>query len=247
MIKVMDLVKRREAVEVLKGITLTVEKGDVAVVIGPSGSGKTTFLRCLNGLERLDGGSIVLNGAALHAGISPRDEQAALKEIRAHVGMVFQQFNLFPHMTVLQNIMEAPVQVAGRPKGEVKDKAEALLARVGLLRKAVEMPGRLSGGEQQRVAIARALAMDPEVLLFDEPTSALDPKMTEEVMSVMADLAAAGQTMVVVTHAMSFARRVANKVHVFHDGRLLESGPPEQVFEHAREAITRDFLEKAWL
>lgn len=245
MIKVMNLVKWRAAVEVLKGVTLEVEKGDVAVVIGPSGSGKTTFLRCLNGLERLDGGVVQMNGTTLRAGVSPREEARALKEIRSHVGMVFQQFNLFPHMTVLQNVMEAPIRVAGRPKEEAKSMAESLLARVGLSQKTGEMPGRLSGGEQQRVAIARALAMEPEVLLFDEPTSALDPKMTEEVLSVMGDLASAGQTMVVVTHAMGFARRAANKVHVFHDGKVLESGPPEQIFDHPREAVTRDFLQKA--
>jgi ABC-type polar amino acid transport system ATPase subunit len=159
--------------------------------------------------------------------------------------MVFQQFHLFPHLTVLQNLMEAPVHVARRPREEALARAEALLARVGLAAKADQKPGRLSGGEQQRVAIARALAMEPQVVLFDEPTSALDPRMTDEVLSVMADLAAGGQTMVVVTHAMAFARRAANKVHVFHEGRVLESGPPEQVLEAPREQVTREFLRLA--
>ncbi|HVR73009.1 MAG TPA: amino acid ABC transporter ATP-binding protein [Planctomycetota bacterium] len=243
MIRVTDLVKRHGGQEVLRGVSLEVEKGDVAVVIGPSGGGKSTFLRCLNGLERLDGGVIEVDGVTLRTGLTPVDEARALREIRARVGMVFQQFHLFPHRTVLENVMEAPIHVARRPAAEVREKALALLERVGLSAKVGEKPGRLSGGEQQRVAIARALAMEPEVILFDEPTSALDPRMTREVLSVMADLAAEGQTMIVVTHAMDFARRAANKVHVFHEGRVLESGPPQSVLEAPRERITREFLQ----
>jgi ABC-type polar amino acid transport system ATPase subunit len=242
-IRVTDLVKRHGGQDVLRGVSLEVEKGDVAVVIGPSGGGKSTFLRCLNGLERLDGGVIDVDGVTLRPGLAPADEARALGEIRARVGMVFQQFHLFPHRTVLENVMEAPIHVSRRPAAEVREKALSLLARVGLSAKVGEKPGRLSGGEQQRVAIARALAMEPEVILFDEPTSALDPRMTREVLSVMADLAAEGQTMIVVTHAMDFARRAANKVHVFHEGRVLESGPPQSVLEAPRERITREFLQ----
>ncbi|MBI4602070.1 MAG: amino acid ABC transporter ATP-binding protein [Planctomycetes bacterium] len=245
MICVRNLVKRHGLQEVLRGVTLEVDRGDVAVVVGPSGGGKSTFLRCLNGLERIDSGSIEMNGTTLRAGLPPREEERRVREIRAHVGMVFQQFHLFPHMTVLQNILEAPVHVLRRPPEEARARAEALLERVGLPAKARSLPHQLSGGEQQRVAIARALAMDPEVILFDEPTSALDPRMTGEVLSVMTDLASEGQTMVVVTHAMGFARRVANKVHVFHEGRVAESGPPEQVFGAPREDVTREFLRMA--
>ena len=245
MIRAQEIVKRHGAQEVLRGVTLEVVRGDVAVVIGPSGGGKSTFLRCLNGLERLDGGSVDVDGTKLHAGLRGAEEAEALRRIRARVGMVFQQFHLFPHMTALENVMEAPVHVAGRSPDEARGAAEALLARVGLAPKAGQLPGRLSGGEQQRVAIARALAMSPEAVLFDEPTSALDPRMTDEVLSVMADLASAGQTMVVVTHAMGFARRAANKVHVFHEGRVVESGPPDVVLESPREPVTREFLRLA--
>jgi len=245
MIRVKDLVKRHGSQEVLRGLTLDVAKSDVAVVIGPSGGGKSTFLRCLNGLERLDGGTVELNGSLLRTGLSPAEEARVHSEIRAHVGMVFQQFHLFPHMTVIGNVMEAPVHVAGLPDGEARARALKLLDRVGLSCKAESMPGCLSGGEQQRVAIARALAMNPEVMLFDEPTSALDPRMTGEVLSVMSDLATDGLTMVVVTHAMGFARRAATRVHVFQEGRVLESGPPEQIFECPKEPGTRAFLEAA--
>ncbi len=245
MIRVQDLVKRHGSQEVLRGITLDVTKGDVAAVIGPSGGGKSTFLRCLNGLERFDGGTVEMNGTTLSAGLAAGAAAKLHREIRSHVGMVFQQFHLFPHRTVIQNIMEAPMHVARQSQGEARARAEALLLRVGLAAKADSRPSCLSGGEQQRVAIARALAMDPRVVLFDEPTSALDPRMTGEVLSVMSDLARDGLTMVVVTHAMSFARKAANRVHVFHEGRVLESGPPEQVFGDPREAVTRQFLEMA--
>ena len=242
MIRVRDLVKSHGSQEVLRGVTLDVERGDVAVIVGPSGGGKSTFLRCVNGLERLDSGTIEVNGSTLEPGLPGREEARRLRRIRASVGMVFQQFHLFPHMTVLENIIEAPIRVSSFPRERAVAKAVALLARIGLAAKAGQRPERLSGGEQQRVAIARALAMEPEVVLFDEPTSALDPTMTDEVLSVMADLAAGGQTMVVVTHAMDFARRAANKVHVFHEGRIVESGPPETVLSNPREPVTREFL-----
>jgi ABC-type polar amino acid transport system ATPase subunit len=245
MIRVTDLVKRHGSQEVLRGVTLEVNRGDVAAVIGPSGGGKSTFLRCLNGLERIDGGTVEMNGTTLRAGLEPAVEASLHREIRSRVGMVFQQFHLFPHMSVIENIIEAPVHVARRPVAEAREKAIALLDRVGLASKASRRPAFLSGGEQQRVAIARALAMGPEVILFDEPTSALDPRMTGEVLSVMADLASEGLTMIVVTHAMAFARRAANRVHVFHEGKVLESGPPEQLFENPREAVTRQFLKIA--
>jgi polar amino acid transport system ATP-binding protein len=242
MIRVRELVKRHGQLEVLRGITLDVHKGDVAAVIGPSGGGKSTFLRCLNGLERFDAGTVEVNGCVLEPGLAPGTQAKLHRAIRANVGMVFQQFHLFSHMSVLDNIVEAPVHVSARPIEEARETAMKLLDRVGLASKASSRPSRLSGGEQQRVAIARALAMNPEVVLFDEPTSALDPRMTGEVLSVMSDLAADGLTMVVVTHAMAFARRAANVVHVFHAGRVLESGPPAQVFDDPREPITREFL-----
>jgi ABC-type polar amino acid transport system ATPase subunit len=245
MIRVRDLRKSHGAQAVLRGVTLDVERGDVAAIIGPSGGGKSTFLRCLNGLERLDGGSVEVNGVSLTADLERPVELERHRAIRARVGMVFQQFNLFPHMSVVRNVMEAPMHVAGHDEARAHERASRLLARVGLSHKADARPGRLSGGEQQRVAIARALAMEPDVILFDEPTSALDPHMTREVLSVMADLAQDGLTMLVVTHAMSFARRAANKVHVFHEGRVVESGPPEQVLEQPREQVTRTFLQLA--
>jgi polar amino acid transport system ATP-binding protein len=242
MIRVRELVKRHGSQEVLRGITLDVNKGDVAAVIGPSGGGKSTFLRCLNGLERFDGGTVEVRGSTLRSGLDAQTEARMYREIRAHVGMVFQQFHLFAHMSVLDNIIEAPVHVANRPVEQAREQALELLKRVGLSAKAASRPGLLSGGEQQRVAIARALAMNPEVILFDEPTSALDPRMTGEVLSVMADLAADGLTMIVVTHAMAFARRAANNVYVFHEGRVIESGPPSQVFDAPQSQVTRDFL-----
>jgi len=242
-IRVRELAKRYGAQEVLRGVTLEVERGEVAAIIGSSGSGKSTFLRCLNGLERLDAGTIEIAGTTLRAGVEPALEQRLHAAIRARVGMVFQQFHLFPHLSVLANIVEAPTQVAHRPPEEARTRAMALLERVGLAGKAQARPSTLSGGEQQRVAIARALAMEPEAILFDEPTSALDPRMASEVLSVLADLAHDGLTMVVVTHAMAFARRAAGRVHVFHEGRVIESGPPEQVLEHPREPATLALLE----
>jgi ABC-type polar amino acid transport system ATPase subunit len=242
-IRVRELVKRHGAQEVLRGVTLDVERGELAAIIGSSGSGKSTFLRCLNGLERLDGGTIEIAGTSLRAGLEAEHEHELHCAIRARVGMVFQQFHLFPHLSVLANLMEAPVHVRQRAPEEARARGLQLLERVGLAAKAGARPATLSGGEQQRVAIARALAMDPEVILFDEPTSALDPRMASEVLSVLADLAQDGLTMVVVTHAMGFARRAADRVHVFHAGRVIESGPPEEVLVRPREAATQELLE----
>jgi len=241
-IRVRELTKRHGAHEVLRGVSLDVPQGDVAVIIGPSGGGKSTFLRCLNGLERFDGGRVEIDGTTLEPRMPHTLEAQAHRAVRARVGMVFQQFHLFPHKSVLENVVEAPIQVAHEPSDQARARALVLLERVGLASKAHARPGVLSGGEQQRVAIARALAMHPEVILFDEPTSSLDPRRTAEVLSVLTDLAAEGQTMVVVTHAMTFARKAAKHVHVFHEGRVIESGPPEQVLEAPHNPTTREFL-----
>lgn len=242
MIEALGLVKRHGSLEVLRGIDLAVKKGEVAAIIGPSGGGKSTFLRCLNGLERFQAGQVTIDDIRLTSQDPEPVRRAALRTIRLRVGMVFQQFNLFPHRTVLENVTEAPVHVLGLSQAEARGRAVSLLERVGLADKLDARPRHLSGGQQQRVAIARALAVQPEAILFDEPTSALDPRMTGEVLAVMTDLAREGQTMVVVTHAMSFARLVAQTVHVFGDGRVVESGPPDQVFECPREEATRRFL-----
>jgi polar amino acid transport system ATP-binding protein len=243
MIKVSDLWKRHGREEVLRGVTLSVARGEVAAVIGPSGSGKTTFLRCLNGLEPFDAGRMSVGGVELEAGMNGRRLRPLLAQIRRRVGMVFQEFNLFPHRNVLANVIEAPVHVLGRPRAEAVEEARALLERVGMGDRLDRMPGALSGGQKQRVAIARALAMRPEVVLFDEPTSALDPRMAAEVQSVIADLAGSGQTMVVVTHSMGFARRTAHTVHVFGGGKVVESGPAESVLEEPVHPITLKLLD----
>ncbi len=242
MIETIDLHKRHGKLEVLRGISLTVAEGEVAVIVGPSGGGKSTFLRCLNGLEPFHAGEVRIGENRLGPGEQSRQTLARLKLVRREVGMVFQQFNLFPHLTVLQNVIEAPRRVLGLSRDEAISRAKALLDRVGLADKINERPERLSGGQQQRVAIARALAMQPRAILFDEPTSALDPRMTAEVLAVLADLAKSGQTMIVVTHAMSFARRAAHTVYVFEEGRVLESGPPQQIFENPREKATAEFV-----
>jgi ABC-type polar amino acid transport system ATPase subunit len=242
MIQVTDLHKSHGQLKVLSGVTMSVAEGEVAVIVGPSGGGKSTFLRCLNGLEPFDAGSVQVGGHSLRPGPQLRGDAENLRKVRRIVGFVFQQFNLFPHRSVLGNVTEAPMQVLGLSRAVAVERATRLLDRVGLKDKLHERPDRLSGGQQQRVAIARALAMEPRVILFDEPTSALDPRMTAEVLAVLADLARAGQTMVVVTHAMSFARRAATTVHVFQNGTALESGPPEQVFERPCHAATADFL-----
>ncbi|WP_437187210.1 amino acid ABC transporter ATP-binding protein [Planctomicrobium sp. SH668] len=244
MISLKNIVKRYDHVEVLSGVSLTVSKGEVCVLLGPSGGGKSTLLRTINGLETFDSGEIQVDEILLPAGTG-RVHDAAVDKIRLRVGMVFQQFNLFPHRTVIENVTEAPVYVLGKGVEESREQAKKLLDRVGLLDKCDVYPSSLSGGQQQRVAIARALAMKPEVILFDEPTSALDPRMTAEVTSVMADLAKSGQTMIIVTHAMGFARKVANQVHILHAGTVAESGPPEQIFNSPQTSVTKEFLMEA--
>ena len=236
------VVKRFADQTVLAGVTLAVMRGQVAALLGPSGSGKTTFLRCVNGLEEFQEGQIELAGVKLTTGLTPRQRQPVLRQVRCQVGMVFQHFNLFPHRTVLGNVIEAPIHVLRQPRDVAIEAAKTLLARVGLEQKLYQMPDTLSGGQQQRVAIARALAMNPQIILFDEPTSALDPRMAAEVESVIVDLAASGQTMVVVTHSLRLARRAAGVLHMFDQGRVVESGPPEQVFESPRHEATRRFL-----
>jgi len=223
---------------VLKGITESVAQGEVVVVIGPSGSGKSTLLRCINRLEEIDSGRILVAGQDLY------DPKVDLIRLRSEIGMVFQQFNLYPHMTVLENITLAPIKVRRLSKEEAEAIALDLLKKVGIPDKAQAYPGELSGGQQQRVAIARGLAMRPKVMLFDEPTSALDPEMIKEVLDVMKALAREGMTMVVVTHEMGFAREVADRVIFMDEGRIIEQGPPEHFFSSPREERTRAFLEK---
>ncbi|MGI6192460.1 MAG: amino acid ABC transporter ATP-binding protein [Christensenellales bacterium] len=232
--------------KVLNGISLSVNKGDVVAIIGPSGSGKSTFLRCVNYLEEIQGGSIYVDDQPMvvtEPGKRPvYAPERELKTLRGRLGMVFQSFNLFPHMNVLQNVIEAPTQVKKVPKAKAEEKALELLAKVELSDKAHAYPCELSGGQQQRVAIARALAMDPEVLCFDEPTSALDPQLTGEVLRVMQKLASDGMTMLVVTHEMGFARNVANHVVFMNDGVIVEQGTPEDVFERSENPRLRAFL-----
>jgi polar amino acid transport system ATP-binding protein len=233
--------------EVLKGITMQVQKGEVDVLIGASGSGKTTFLRCINHLEKVDKGRIYIDGElvgyrALPDGRVTEAGEKAIASMRSEIGFVFQRFNLFPHMTALQNIVEAPIRVKGMPRAQAVERAHALLRKVGLEQKADSYPGRLSGGQQQRVAIARALAMDPKLMLFDEPTSALDPELVGDVLKTMRQLAEEGMTMIVVTHEMGFAREVANRIVFLDNGVILEEGPPEQIFNEPREERTRAFL-----
>jgi polar amino acid transport system ATP-binding protein len=244
MLTITQLVKRFRDREVLRGASLSLDSGKVGVLIGPSGSGKSTLLRCINGLEAFDGGEIAVAGGRLSGNSPHGDRQKQLSAIRRHVGMVFQQFNLFPHLSVLGNIIEAPIHVLKMSRESAVAEARKLLDRVGLGDRLESYPSQLSGGQQQRVAIARALAMKPSLILFDEPTSALDPKMTGEVLAVMADLARQGETMLVVTHAMEFARRVANEVHVMSEGLIVESGPPAQVFGAPQRAETKELLQQ---
>ena len=228
---------------VLKGLDLDVPKGEVLVIIGASGSGKSTLIRCVNGLEVFQNGRIVVDGCELPCEADRElGEEKRLAGVRRHVGMVFQQFNLFPHKTVLENISLAPIRVLGKSQADAEATALRLLDRVGLGAHAAKYPGQLSGGQQQRVAIARALAMEPRVMLFDEPTSALDPEMVGEVLDVMRELAAEGMTMMIVTHEMGFAREVANRVIFIDRGRVLEEGTPAQIFDTPREERTRSFL-----
>ncbi|MEE1278588.1 MAG: amino acid ABC transporter ATP-binding protein [Acutalibacteraceae bacterium] len=238
MISVKNLQKNFEGTEVLKGVNVDINKGDVICVIGPSGSGKSTFLRCLNLLEQPTGGSIIFEGNDLTA------KKVDLNLHRQKMGMVFQQFNLFPHMSVLQNMTCAPIMLKGLSKQEAEDKALELLDRVGLKDRADSYPNQLSGGQKQRVAIVRALCMEPDVMLFDEPTSALDPEMVGEVLDVMKELAHEGMTMVVVTHEMGFAREVSNRVLFLDDGVIAEEGSPEEIFANPQCERLQTFLAK---
>jgi polar amino acid transport system ATP-binding protein len=247
MIHAEDVHKRFAAVEVLKGVSLEVGKGEVVAVIGPSGSGKSTFLRCLNHLETINRGGIDIEGDALVVtgpdAVCRYAPDADIRRICRKMGMVFQHFNLFPHLTVLQNIIEAPITVKGLPREEVIPKAEGLLRKVGLLDKLGSYPSRLSGGQKQRLAIARALAMDPDIMLFDEPTSALDPELTGEVLRTMRELAEEQMTMLVVTHEMAFAREVASRVVFMDGGEILEARPAKELFVSPEHPRTRAFLE----
>lgn len=238
MIYVNNLEKSFGKNNVLKGVNEHIKKGEVVVVIGPSGSGKSTFLRCLNLLEEPTSGEIVFEGNSI------TDKKVDINKIREKMGMVFQQFNLFPHKTVLENLTIAPIKVKGISKAEAEKKAFELLERVGLTDKAKAYPSSLSGGQKQRIAIARALAMEPDVMLFDEPTSALDPEMVGEVLSVMKDLAKDGMTMVVVTHEMGFAREVGDRILFMDAGNIVEQGTPEEIFSHPKNSRTIDFLSK---
>ncbi len=234
--------------EVLKGIDLTVDRGEVVSMLGPSGSGKSTFLRCINHLEPIDGGEISVNGELVGYrrahGKKYELRRSEIAAARRSVGMVFQRFNLFPHRTAVENVMEAPVFVKGRGRAEARQEAMSLLERVGLVDQAHQYPVTLSGGQQQRVAIARALAMEPALMLFDEPTSALDPELVGEVLDVMKGLAVDGMTMIVVTHEIGFAREVCDRVVFMDGGVVLEQGPPAEVFDHPSHARTQSFLSK---
>ena len=237
MIDIENLHKSYGDAHILKGIDLHIKEKEVVVIIGPSGSGKSTLLRCINFLEVPTEGTVAVDGILLNG-------ETNINDVRKEVGMVFQRFNLFPHMTVLQNIMLAPMKVRHIAKDEAEQTAKKLLARVGLADKADSYPPQLSGGQQQRVAIARALAMKPKVMLFDEPTSALDPEMVGEVLDVMKRLAEEGMTMVIVTHEMGFAREVGDRVLFVDGGQILEQGTPDEVFNHPKEKRTQDFLSK---
>jgi ABC-type polar amino acid transport system ATPase subunit len=243
-VRVEGLRKSFGHLEVLRGIDMEVDKGEVVVIFGRSGSGKSTLLRCINFLEEPTQGTIQVGEIRLRGGHRTKQQRDRIRALRIRTGIVFQQFNLFPHMTALQNVMEGPVTVKGIPQEEARSTGLQLLTKVGLADKAEEYPIRLSGGQHQRVAIARALAMEPDVMMFDEPTSALDPELIGEVLSVMKSLAAdLNVTMMVVTHEMGFAREVANRMMFFHEGVILEQGTPDQLFNHTQNPETRRFLE----
>lgn len=237
-IEIKDLGKSYADLNVLKGINLSIKKGEVIAVIGPSGSGKSTLLRCVNRLEEINKGDILFKGKSIIG------NSYNINEVRQHIGMVFQHFNLFPHLSVIRNITLGPTKLKKIPKDEAEKRAEELLKMVGLLEKRDVYPSSLSGGQKQRIAIARALAMDPDVILFDEPTSALDPEMVGEVLQVMRELAAAGMTMMVVTHEMGFAREVASRVIFIDEGKILAQGSPKELFENNENERVRTFLKK---
>src|SRR4051794_17518275 len=248
MVRGEQIVKRFGNLTVLNGVDLSVKRGQVVVIIGPSGSGKTTLLRCINHLEKIDDGRIYIEGELMgyreKNGRLVEDSEANIARIRSQVGFVFQRFNLFPHLTALENVIEAPIHVLHEPRAEVTERALALLDKVGLADKANAYPHKLSGGQQQRVAIARALAMNPKIMLFDEATSALDPELIDEVLSVMRLLAEEGMTMICVTHEMHFARDVADRVLFMDAGVVVESGPPRQLFNSPQHERTRRFLRR---
>lgn len=235
---VKGLKKHFHKLKVLKGIDVEIKEGEVVVLLGPSGSGKSTFLRCLNGMEKITEGTVIVDGYNLS------EKKTDINKFRENVGMVFQHFNLFPHLTVLQNIMLAPVELKKNTKQEAERLAQALLTKVGLSDKADVYPAKLSGGQKQRVAIARALAMKPDIMLFDEPTSALDPEMVGEVLGVMKQMAAEGMTMAIVTHEIGFAKEVASRIIFMDDGYIIEQGAPMDVLENPKETRTIDFLNK---
>ena len=245
-LSISHLKKSFDGKEVLSDISLSVEQGEVVVIIGPSGSGKSTLLRCATFLETMDGGDLSYNGISAMTNTAPcvYKPEAQLRELKSNFGLVFQDFNLFPHFTVMQNLCDAPVHVQKRDPEEVKKQAQSLLEKVGLVDRGGAYPGQLSGGQKQRVAIARALCMNPDIMLFDEPTSALDPEMVGEVLAVMKQLAADGMTMVIVTHEIGFAREVADRVIFMDGGYIVEEGTPEEIFQNPREPRTIDFLNK---
>jgi len=248
MVKMEKVCKSFGSLQVLKNIDFEVSKGEVVCIIGPSGSGKSTLLRCLNHLERITSGRVYIDGELIDERVAGKDQlkisQKKISEVCAELGMVFQRFNLFPHMTALENVIEAPVTVKKVPRQEATEYAFELLKKVGLEDKKNEYPSRLSGGQQQRVAIARALAMKPRIMLFDEPTSALDPELVGEVLEVMKDLAGEGMTMLVVTHEMGFAREVGSRVIFMDNGEIKEEGTPEDIFANPKNERTRSFLQK---
>lgn len=247
MITIKDMHKSYNGHHLFKGISLDVKKGEVVAIIGPSGSGKSTFLRCINGLESFQKGEVIVDGIKLRStniSIPEKEELEVIRKIRLKVGMVFQQFNLFPHMTVLENIIEAPVKVLGIDRNVASENALTLLRRINLENKIDSLPEDLSGGEQQRVAIVRALAMKPEVMLFDEPTSSLDPEMVGEVLSVIKDLVNEGMTTLIVTHLMQFAREVADRVVVFDKGDIIDIGLPDEIFTNPKNERTKSFLSR---
>lgn len=244
MIKVQNLVKKYGDLEVLKGVNITIDPKEVVVIIGASGSGKTTFLRCLNGLERIDSGIIHINDIIIDSKLPSKEYIKRIRELRKNTGMVFQNFNLFPHMTALENVIEGLVTVKKTPKNDAEKIGEKLLKKVGLLEKKDMYPLTLSGGQQQRVAIARSLAMEPQIMFFDEPTSALDPELVGEVLSVMKNLAEEGMTMVIVSHEMGFAQEVAYRIIFMDEGVIVEEGTPDKIFNNPSTERAKIFLSK---